>query len=484
VHGATSPPRVGTGDKTVHDRIDDPDSRHPHATMTVSTSPRAIPEPTAGVWPGLYDPPHSPLLAAGARAVVRSAVHRLPLLMEFPDGTRWGRGGPRLRVLRPDAFFSRLGRDGLIGLGEAWMAGDVTAGDWVPRPPGEGTTAPPGEGATAPPGTGAAFPDGRTVAESTDELTAALTVLARHAATLVPSPLRSLRRAWQHRLPTAEEGTVHVARENAHRHYDLSNELFELMLDPTLCYSSAWFEPGDSFEQAQLRKIDGVLDLARVGAGTRLIEIGCGWGSLAIRAAQRGATVVGLTLSSQQQQLARRRVADAGVADRVQILLQDYRVHAAGHPGAYTAAASVEMIENVGEAFWPDYFRSVAGMLEPGARFGLQSITMSHDRLLATHRTYSWIGKYIFPGGRIPSVTAIQQNLAAHTSLRVLESRTLGRFYGPTLRRWRHAFADALPRVAELGFDETFLRMWTFYLAYSEAGFEAGYLDDYQLGIG
>jgi cyclopropane-fatty-acyl-phospholipid synthase len=227
-----------------------------------------------------------------------------------------------------------------------------------------------------------------------------------------------------------------------------------------------------------------VLDLARVGDGTRLIEIGCGWGSLAIRAAQRGATVVGLTLSVEQQQLARRRIADAGVADRVQILLQDYRVHAAGHRGAYTAAASVEMIENVGKAFWPAYFTSVAQMLEPGARFGLQSITMSHDRLLATHRNYSWIGKYIFPGGRIPSVTAIEQNLAAHTGLRVLESRTLGRFYGPTLRNWRHAFADALPRVAELGFDETFMRMWTFYLAYSEAGFEAGYLDDYQLGIG
>lgn len=437
-------------------------------TMTVHSSPRAIPEPVVGVWPGLYDPPHSPLLAAGARAVVRSAVGRLPLLLEFPDGTRWGRGGPRLRVLRPDAFFARLGKDGLIGLGEAWMVGDITAGDWVPRAPGQG----------------GALPSGAVVTESTDELTEALTVLAGNAATLVPRPLQSLRQVWQHRLPSAEEGTVSVARDNAHRHYDLSNGLFELILDPTMCYSSAWFEPGDTFEQAQLRKIDGVLDLARVGDGTRLIEIGCGWGSLAIRAAQRGATVVGLTLSIEQQELARRRIADAGVADRVQVLLEDYRVHAAGHRGAYTAAASVEMIENVGESFWPAYFTSVAQMLEPGARFGLQSITMSHQRLLATHRTYSWIGKYIFPGGRIPSVTAIEQNLAAHTDLRVLESRTLGRYYGPTLRNWRHAFADALPQVAELGFDETFMRMWTFYLAYSEAGFEAGYLDDYQLGIG
>ena len=439
-----------------------------HTTMTLNSSPRAIPEPAVGVWPGLYDPPHAPLLASGARAVVRTAVRRLPLCLEFPDGTRWGRGGPRLRVLRPESFFARLGRDGLIGLGEAWMVGDMTVGDWVPQPPG------------AP----AALPDGSAVTASTDELTEALTVLAGHAATLVPRPLQALRRVWQHRLPHAEEGTVTVARENAHRHYDLSNGLFELILDPTMCYSSAWFEPGDTFEQAQLRKIDGVLDLARVGPGTRLVEIGCGWGSLAIRAAQRGATVVGLTLSVEQQELARRRIAQAGVADRVQVLLEDYRVHAAGHPDAYTAAASVEMIENVGEAFWPAYFASVAQMLRPGARFGLQSITMDHQRLLATHHTYSWIGKYIFPGGRIPSVTAIEQNLAATTDLRILESRTLGRFYGPTLRNWRHAFADALPRVAELGFDETFMRMWTFYLAYSEAGFAAGYLDDYQWGIG
>ena len=436
--------------------------------MTVNSSPRAIPDPSAGVWPGLYDPPHAPLLAAGARTVIRSAVRRLPLQLVFPDGTRWGRGGPRLRVLHPDAFFARIGRDGLIGLGEAWMVGDITTGDWVPAPPGARTDLPPGE----------------TVTDATDELTDALTVLAGHAATLVPRPLQSLRRVWQHRLPAAEEGTVTVARQNAHRHYDLSNGLFELTLDETMCYSSAWFEPGDTFEQAQLRKIDGVLDMARVGPGSRLIEIGCGWGSLAIRAAQRGAMVVGLTLSVEQQELARRRIAQAGVADRVQVLLEDYRVHAAGHPGAYTAAASVEMIENVGEAFWPAYFTSVAQLLQPGARFGLQTITMSHQRLLATHRTYSWIGKYIFPGGRIPSVTAIEQNLAANTGLRILESRTLGRFYGPTLRRWRHAFADALPQVAELGFGETFMRMWTFYLAYSEAGFAAGYLDDYQLGIG
>lgn len=453
--------------------------------------------PAAGVWPGLFTPPRASARAAIARTLVRSAIRNLPVTLALPGGERWGAGGPRLDVIRPEAFFARLAVDGLIGLGEAWMTGDFTAGDWHPagaealptraarnagaEPSVSGFAGVVAAGAT--PGR-SAVPSRQTVRKATDELTAALTVFAGHTASLIPRPVQRLRRLWEHRPPPAEEGISTVARSNARRAYDLSNELFEICLDETMSYSSAWFEPGDTFQQAQFRKIDGVLDMAGVGQGTRLIEIGCGWGSLAIRAAQRGARVVGLTLSIEQQDLARRRVAAAGVTDLVEIRLEDYRVHAAAHRADYDAAVSVEMIENVGEAFWPDYFTSVAVMLRPGARFALQSITIGHDRLLATRHGYTWVLKYIFPGGRLPSLTAIDQQLAARTSLRVLESRSLGRFYGPTLRRWRHNFADHLPQVAALGFDETFMRMWTYYLAYCEAGFDAGYLGDWQLSIG
>jgi cyclopropane-fatty-acyl-phospholipid synthase len=222
-----------------------------------------------------------------------------------------------------------------------------------------------------------------------------------------------------------------------------------------------------------------MLDLAAVGQGTRLLEIGSGWGALAIRAGQRGARVTSITLSGEQMQLARQRVASAGLADTVEIRVQDYR----DVRGTFDAIVSVEMIEAVGEAYWPEYFTTLDRLLAPGGTVSIQAITMAHDRVLATRRSFGWIQKYIFPGGLIPSLKAIDDNLAAHTTLRVVQSRELRAHYARTLRLWRQRFIAATPHLRGQGFDETFSRMWEFYLAYSEAGFRSGYLGVSQLQL-
>ena len=440
--------------------------------LLTPTRRHSTPWPAAGVWPGLFDVPRVPVHAAVARRLAAAAVRRLPMTLLFPDGTRWGAGGPTLQLIRPDRFFARLGADGLIGFGEAWMTGDMTTGGWRVfadrRDPVDAT----------------ASLDSVTVNRATDELAAVLEVLAHRMSVLVPRPLQTLRRTWQSRPPRTEENTPTGARDNIHRHYDLSNDLFELFLDPSLTYSAAWFEPGDDLAAAQLRKIDAILDLARVRPGMRVLEIGSGWGALAMRAARtRDVHVTTLTLSEAQQELAIRRIAAAGLSQRIDVLLEDYRQHAAREAGSYDAVVSVEMIEAVGERYWPAYFRAIDRMLAEGGRLGLQAITMAHERLLATRNGYTWVHKYVFPGGALPSMTAIDQVVTDRTRLRIQESRRLGPSYVPTLEQWRHTFNDRLPEVVALGFDETFIRMWNFYLAYSQAGFAADYLDDLQIGF-
>jgi cyclopropane-fatty-acyl-phospholipid synthase len=252
-----------------------------------------------------------------------------------------------------------------------------------------------------------------------------------------------------------------------------------------MTYSCAWFdksqpaETATRLEEAQLRKIDGILDLAGVQAGTRVLEIGSGWGSLAIRAAQRGARVTTITLSREQLRLARERVEAAGLSGLAEVRVQDYRE--AG--GEYDAIVSVEMIEAVGEAYWPTYFAALDRLLAPGGRAAIQAITMDHQRFLATRRSFSWIQKYIFPGGIIPPLQAVDETLAAHTTLRVTRQRELRAHYARTLHLWRERFLGQWPRIHAQGFDETFRRMWEFYLAYSEAGFRSGYLGVSQLQL-
>jgi cyclopropane-fatty-acyl-phospholipid synthase len=404
-----------------------------------------VPRPDEAHWPGLATPPHAPVQARIAEAVFRRAVATLPVRVVFPDGRVLGCGdkhAPVMRLVRPANVFARLGADVKIGFGEAYMTGDWTTG----------------------PGT---------------DLADLLAPFATRMSRLVHPLLQRLRHVVERTQPEHEENTPENSRGNIARHYDLSNELFETFLDETMTYSSAWFEPEDDLAAAQQRKIDGILDLARVRAGMHVLEIGSGWGALAIRAArERGARVTTLTLSTEQQALARRRAEDAGVGHLVDVRLLDYREAT----GRYDAIVSVEMIEAVGERFWSTYFGTIDDLLAPGGRVGLQAITMAHDRMLATRRSYSWIHKYVFPGGIIPSLRSITENLTAHTRLSVVERRDLGPHYARTLALWRQDFL-ANWGMLERSFDETFRRMWEFYLAYCEAGFRVGYLGVSQLGL-
>jgi cyclopropane-fatty-acyl-phospholipid synthase len=378
-----------------------------------------------------------------AERLFRHAVRRLDLTAEFPDGERLGRGGagaPVLHVERPNAFFNRLGVDGNIGFAEAYLAGDWT---------------------------------------TDTDLADVLTPFAESVATLVPRPLQALRRWVDAARPASDDNTADNARSNISRHYDLSNDLFAAFLDESMTYSSAWFGPDDDLAAAQLRKIDGLLDLAGVGPGSRVLEIGTGWGALAIRAAQRGAHVTTLTLSEEQQALAMQRVTEAGVGAQVRVLLQDYR----DATGQYDAVVAIEMIEAVGADYWPVFFATLDQRLAPGGRIALQAITMPHDRLQATLRSYTWVHKYIFPGGQLLSTEAIGDQVRRHAGLQIASSRSLGSHYARTLALWRGRFRQAVADVAALGFDDTFRRLWEFYLAYSEAGFRSGYLDVWQVQL-
>ncbi|GIF23963.1 cyclopropane-fatty-acyl-phospholipid synthase [Actinoplanes tereljensis] len=394
-------------------------------------------------WPDVAAEPPARLRAHLAGVVFRQAMAKSAVRVRYPDGRVTGTAGPTLRVRRPEALFARLGRSGLIGFGEAYQAGD-----W-----------------------------------DSDDLVGVLTVLASSMGTLIPPSLQWMRRFHGVRSPLADRNTPDGSRRNIHRHYDLSNDLFALFLDESMSYSSALFtHPGDDFTAAQHRKIDRLLDGTRVGDGSLLLEIGTGWGELAIRAAQRGARVVSVTLSAEQRDLALRRAAAAGVADRVEVRLRDYR-EIEPVAGGFDAVVSVEMVEAVGIDYWPSYARTLAGHLAPGGRAGLQMITMADDRVRATRDAYTWIHKYIFPGGLIPSVPAME-TVFGRAGLTVLDRLDFGPDYAETLRRWRAAFNARPDEVAALGFDATFARTWNFYLAYSEAGFASGYLDVCQLILG
>ena len=411
--------------------------------MTVSS--------TALPWQGLATAPRAPVSATIARLIFERAVADLPLRVSYPDGRVIGRGSPTspvFEVVRPEAFFARLGRDRKIGFGDSFVAGD-----WRPG--------------------------------ADTDLAELLTVFAEQLTSLVPSWLQRLRRLVDRDIPADHDNSLDGSRANIAAHYDLSNALFAAFLDPTMTYSAAEFarhsnvDADSDLEAAQLRKIDGMLDLAGVRAGTRLLEIGSGWGALAIRAGQRGARVTSITLSKEQAQLARERVTAAGLDERVEIRVQDYREVA----GSFDAIVSVEMIEAVGETYWPDYFATLDQLLAPGGAVAIQAITMEHERVLATRRSFGWIQKYIFPGGLIPSLRAIDETLEAHTSLRVVRRRELREHYARTLRLWREQFVAASPGLRAHGFDETFRRVWEFYLAYSEAGFRSGYLGLSQLRL-
>ncbi len=357
---------------------------------------------------------------------------------------------PALCLRRPESFYRRLGADGMIGFGEAFQSGD-----W-----------------------------------DSDDLAALLTVLVAGVDKIVPPLLQRLRghRAAPRRQ-RSEQPTIDGALRNARHHYALPDLLFRAFMDETMCYSSAIFPiDGDgnvladweSLATAQRLKIDRLLDLVMAGEDTRLLEIGTGWGELAVRAAQRGACVHTVTNMVEHAKMARDRISAAGLNDRIRVQVGDYRDIAA-EPASFDAIVSVEMVEAVGRQYWPVFFQKVDSLLAPGGRIGLQTMSMPHDRMLRTSGTYTWTDKYVFPGGLLPSINAFEQILARDTRLRITDRFSFGAHYAATLGLWRERFNQNWALVAELGLDEVFRRTWNFYLGMSEAGFAAGYLDVHQL---
>ncbi|HPU14235.1 MAG TPA: cyclopropane-fatty-acyl-phospholipid synthase family protein [Aeromicrobium sp.] len=394
----------------------------------------------------------SGLRVAVAKRILKSAINHVGANVYLADGTKFypdstrSHQGPSCVLQNPDGFLTRLAQSPKMAIGEGY-----TAGDWRP-----------GNG---------------------QDLADFLTPFAEKLTTLIPSWVLRFRRLVDQRIPINQLGSIAHTRDNISAHYDLSNEMFAGFLDPSLSYSSAKFDPElplakQDFQEAQLRKVNDALDLARVGSGDEILEIGTGWGTLAIEAARRGARVTTVTLSVEQAELARERINSAGFGSQVDVLVQDYRKV----EGKFDAVVSIEMIEAVGERYWPEYFGALSKLLRPGGAVSLQAILMSHDRYRATRNSYGWIQKHIFPGGLIPSAVAITEN-ARNAGLAVTHSEEFGSDYAETLRRWRSAFIDAWPTIKSNEFDEQFRRTWEFYLAYCEAGFRTGYLSVAQIRL-
>jgi cyclopropane-fatty-acyl-phospholipid synthase len=271
------------------------------------------------------------------------------------------------------------------------------------------------------------------------------------------------------------------SRRNISAHYDLGNAFYTLWLDETMNYSSAWFE-GDRTKplaQAQTAKLRRAIAATGVQPGQRLLEIGCGWGAVAESAATDGIDVVGLTLSTEQLAWARARLVHAGVAQHADLRLQDYRDVP---DGPFDAVVSIEMFEAVGREYWDAYFQTVHRQLKRGGKACVQAIVIRDDLFERYAGSADFIQRYVFPGGMLPSTALFVQHAQA-AGLRVTDRLAFGTDYAETLRRWRHAFIARLDDVRRQGFDERFIRLWEFYLAYCEAAFDAGNTDVVQFTL-
>lgn len=270
------------------------------------------------------------------------------------------------------------------------------------------------------------------------------------------------------------------ARKNISAHYDLGNDFYGLWLDDTMTYSSAIFETGqESTEAAQERKYASMVDEMGAMPGDHVLEIGCGWGGFAEYAArERGLKVTGLTISQAQYDYAVARIAKAGLADKVEIKLQDYR----DERGLYDGIASIEMFEAVGEKYWPVYFDTLRERLRPGRNATLQIITVQDKKFETYRKGVDFIQKYIFPGGMLPGPTVLREQVR-RAGLEVKRSIEFGESYSQTLRRWHETFNTRWDEVASLGFDDRFRRMWNFYLTSCAATFHYGNCDVTQITV-
>jgi cyclopropane-fatty-acyl-phospholipid synthase len=264
------------------------------------------------------------------------------------------------------------------------------------------------------------------------------------------------------------------ARRNIYAHYDIGNAFYSAWLDPSMTYSSALFEDGTAdLTAAQHNKYRRLAEAIDLQPGQRLLEIGCGWGGFAEYVARTfGAKVVGLTISKEQRDFAQKRIQDAGLNEKVEIRLQDYR----DERERYDRIASIEMIEAVGEQFWPKNFSQLRDLLLPGGLAGIQAITIRDSSFQYYRREIDFIQRYVFPGGMLPS-PEILKSLGERFGVPVIRERIFGQDYAKTLVTWRNNFRSAWPNLIPLGFDDRFRRLWEYYLAYCEAGFLSGNID-------
>ncbi len=382
----------------------------------------------------------------GAAAVLASLdrIRRGRLTMTLPDGTTRVFGEPAspvrasLRVKRA-TFFRRVLLWGDVGFGEAYQHGDF----------------------------------------ETDDLTALVRLFIENGEAMAVENSRwaawgKVRNRLRHLL---NRNTESGSRRNIYAHYDLGNEFFKLFLDPTLMYSCAKFEPGDTLESAQRRKVNMILDKAGVRAGDHVLEIGSGWGTCAIEAAKRGAKVTTMTISVRQFEFVKARLEREGYADKVEVVLRDYRKA----EGSYDSIVSIEMIEAVGHEFLGTFFATCDRLLKPDGVVVIQGITIPDQRYEAYRRGCDWIQKHIFPGALLPSLTVMCDAMTKNTSLVVESVENIGVHYAPTLRLWREALLAKQAEVKALGFDDVFLRTWDYYFSYCEAGFSTRTLGDLQL---
>jgi cyclopropane-fatty-acyl-phospholipid synthase len=365
----------------------------------------------------------------------------------FPDGrifrAEGARPGPMavIEVKSPD-LFARLVREGELGFCEAYLDGDWT----------------------------------------TPDLQAFLDLIQMPHNNVVSDgfPAIHLVRGLERLRFWLQSNSKRQARKNIAAHYDLGNDFYRLWLDDSMTYSSALFASGqESLERAQEAKYASIVDRMGAQPGDHVLEIGCGWGGFAEYAAtQRGLRVTGLTISKAQHEFAISRMRKAGLEDRVDIRLCDYR----DATGSYDGVASIEMFEAVGERYWPTYFRAVHERLKPGRAAVLQVITMAEDRWALYRRQVDFIQKYIFPGGMLPSPSALRDQ-ATRAGLTVRGSFEFGESYSQTLRRWRETFLSRWDDIRALGFDARFRRMWDLYLTSCAGAFQGGNCDVTQITL-
>lgn len=384
-----------------------------------------------------------------ARRVVIALLERWiaegSLHVRFPGGEeqRFGGRAPgpevRLDVLSED-LFRRLARSWKLGLGEAYAAGD-----W-----------------------------------RTDDLAGLCELLFRNVESARRSPgLRRWMELQRRRPHLPPSNTLRRARSHIRYHYDLGNDLYRVFLDESLTYSCAvWERPGETLEQAQQNKLRRMCEKLHLTPDDHVLEIGCGWGSFALHAATHyGCRVTGVTISEEQHALATERVRAAGLQDRVEILLQDYRLL----QGTFTKVASIEMFEAIGQKQYPTYFRTIERLLASDGLACIQTIAIPDHRFDRYRRHEDWIQRYIFPGSLLPSLSAITTALTRSSELHVHDLEEIGIHYADTLEQWRVRFLDRVAEVHALGYDERFVRVWEFYLASCEAAFRTRSLRDVQL---